>query len=440
MGAILDKAARKASVKRRLGERLRTVPCFSSNPLRVPESADAFENLTGNEWRSIASVLCSMCRIICTEIIFAHAFLPFLQVMVAILIGLFHKESLKKICIQTFMAYNDVRFCSFFCSKPGGGSRSHLAIILQVTRLLCVPVATDSILASAEEALDCLFQLVPKFFAAFDVDVPSALTLHLLNHYTSSVRRFGTPGRTSTELTVELPHKASAKDPAKRVSRRDVLEEGAFRFVVARDALMKHFVFLATYHPKEIARASWGPRFDELLLRIDRVRTLGLPCVPLDKAHRATVIAEEKKKADAANGDSVFKADQGCANADTDADVEFDLWVMNINEYVQQVAASSQPLASGLQGSTARAFRPQVSSSTLSSNPRIQAGEVVVKTHGETTLRHPVAKYRHRARGILPKELARDFGGMEDVEHQLARFVLTKCMGRCVMPTLLSLL
>ena len=60
MGAILAKAERKAAIRQRLGDRLRTVPCFSSNPLRVPESADAFENLTGNEWRSIASV-CIAC-------------------------------------------------------------------------------------------------------------------------------------------------------------------------------------------------------------------------------------------------------------------------------------------------------------------------------------------------------------------------------------------
>ncbi|ORZ30499.1 hypothetical protein BCR44DRAFT_1444725 [Catenaria anguillulae PL171] len=67
-----------------------------------------------------------------------------------------------------------------------------------------------------------------------------------------------------------------------------------------------------------------------------------------------------------------------------------------------------------------------------SSRPIIQAGEIVVKTHGETTLRYPVAKYRHHARGILPKELERDFGGLEDAEHQLARYVLTKCMGQTI--------
>ena len=274
-------------------------------------------------------------------------------------------------------------------------------------------------MADAEEAIDRLFELVPMFFAAFGTDVPSTLTLHLLNHYTTSVRRFGTPQRTSTELTVELPHKASANDPAKRVSRRDVLEEGAFRFVVARDALLKQFVFLATYHPTEIASASWGPRFDELLRRIDQARSLGLPCVPLEKAHRDTVLKEAKARLGA-------HVDQ--KDGEGDLEDEFDPWVMNVNEYVQQVAAQSSAFAP-----RQPVIRPQVTVLTpLASQPMIQAGEVIVKTHGTTTLRHPVAKYRHRARGILPRELAQDFAGLDDIEHQLARFVHTNCMGRYV--------
>ena len=55
MGTILDQIKTEKQ-KKIFGDRLRAVPCFSSHPLRLPDGADAFERLTGGEWRSIASV------------------------------------------------------------------------------------------------------------------------------------------------------------------------------------------------------------------------------------------------------------------------------------------------------------------------------------------------------------------------------------------------
>ena len=142
----------------------------------------------------------------------------------------------------------------------------------------------DSILVKVEECLDEFFPLIHKYFEEHGLNLPDALTIHMLNHYTESIRQFGTPVKTSTETKIELPHKAGAKKPAKRASNREMLEFGAFRQVVARDAMTRHFIFLATYHTRLVCHRSWGLELDTHVAKIDSIRHLDLPGVPRDMA------------------------------------------------------------------------------------------------------------------------------------------------------------
>ena len=56
----------------------------------------------------------------------------------------------------------------------------------------------DSNLLQVDECLDEVFPLIREHFAEFQLERPDALTIRMLSHYPESIRRFGTPVRTST--------------------------------------------------------------------------------------------------------------------------------------------------------------------------------------------------------------------------------------------------
>ena len=352
--------------------------------------------------------------------------------MPALLVDMFDDRDVNRIIVQTFTSF------------------------AEVAKLTCVPVSTDSILSKTETVLDDFFKRVDKFFHSFNLEKPHALTFHMLNHYTWSIRRFGTVVRTSTELAVELPHK-DTKDAAKRVNKRDVLEEAAFRYIVAKDAMIKHFMFLATYYPETVSSESWGPALDALLQRIDSIRDCGFPCVPTTPAHFKATAAFSNGPMPEDNGfGSIIDDDMDCNEEEIEPPKpgdEFDPWRCELAEWIKNVATIQATNSAADQGIkvkpktkvgarvmqwavklrhdkdarlTSIPLAPPAALPAASSTFRVTVwpGIVPVRTLGEITLRHPVQKYRYRTRGVQLDDFERDFPKVKGLRRVLSNYAL----------------
>ncbi|ORZ41247.1 hypothetical protein BCR44DRAFT_1494774 [Catenaria anguillulae PL171] len=383
MGALSDSLTSKS--RELLNSRLRSVPCFSSRPIRLPSNGAAFESLTGHEWRSL------------------------LAVMPAILVGFFADPEVNSAVTKIFASF------------------------ARLVNLLCIPISSDSIINAAEAEITTFFSLVPDFYKHLDLNMPQALTFHMIVHYPSSIRKFGTPMRTSTEVTVELPHKAGVKAPAKRTSNRTVLEHGAFRYVVARDAITRQFAFLATYHPALMRGRTFSRDLEALIGKIDSVRDLGLPGVPLERVRPVAAGLETMSVSDVDDDDT--GEDAGGDDSDED---EFDPWEGDFDTLIEQTTARMRRAAKSTsrsqpQDNAAGSSRDTDRDLGLAKDVRLkeiasagEGGEVRVKERGAVSLRFIVPKYRRRRKGVDLSKLEEDFPIATGTRDALARFVLTQ--------------
>ena len=400
------------------------------------------------------------------------------QIFPGIVVGLFDDPILDEIVVQTFTAFAEVRTHHSRDSRAVFLRHHDVHIVvavdlksLQIANLLSYPVTTDSILVKISSAIRQFIPLIKKYFATLGVKMPDALTVHMLHHYPDSIPKFGTPRNTSTETNLELPHKYAVKKPAKRASKREAFEVGAFRHVVSRDAMTRHFAFLATYHPHLIRDRSWGAELDALVTKIDSVRHLKLPAVPLEYASykaRGGAVKEPTRSARSGVGDRDELDEDGGDDEDSDEDDdeedaraggkdedeldvdEFDPFTDDLDlliELIEENQARQKrrgmarkraarvdqldaSLGQGGDAADAASADSQGSGVVAVVGDRLDArpGEIPVRMLGSVTLRFKMPRYRRRAHGVSLNELEFKFPDAAGLSEALARFTLKNCV------------